>query len=140
MPNDNIIIEAPNDTNLTIKGGNLVSIKAKDEIRDEKILVEMCYNHYINIVEKSSPSAPKSIGNLSDPDHDTCTVQNIIQGSKNHPSIIKIKENFKNLAPFDFAKPTAEDICSIIKSFNPGKAAVPDCIPLKVTKFAPKCY
>ena len=55
MPNDNIIIEAPNDTNLTIKGGNLVSIKAKDEIRDEKILVEMCNNHYINIVEKSSP-------------------------------------------------------------------------------------
>ena len=140
MPNDNIIIEAPNDTNITIKGGNLVSIKAKDEIRDEKILVEMCNNHCINIVEKSSPSAPKSIGNLSDPDHDTCTVQNIIQGSKNHPSIIKIKENFKNLAPFDFAKPTAEDICSIIKSFNPGKAAVPDCIPLKVTKFAPKCY
>ena len=74
MPNDKIIIEAPNDTNLTIKGGNLVSIKAKDEIRDEKILVEMCNNHYINIVEKSSSSAPKSIRNLSDPDHDTCTV------------------------------------------------------------------
>ena len=80
MPNDKIIIEAPNDTNLTIKGGNLVSIKAKDEIRDEKIemcnnhLVEMCNNYYINIVEKSSSSAPKSIRNLSDPDHDTCTV------------------------------------------------------------------
>ena len=92
MPNDNIIIEAPNDTNLTIKGGNLVSIKAKDEIRDEKILVEMCNNHYINIVEKSSLSAPKSIGNLSDPDHDTCTVQNIIQCSKNHPILKKISK------------------------------------------------
>ena len=63
MSNDKIIIEAPNDTTLTIKGGNLVSIKAKDEIRDEKILVEMFNNHYINIVEKSSGSAPKSIGN-----------------------------------------------------------------------------
>ena len=89
MPNDNIIIEAPNDTNLTIKGGNLASIKAKDEIRGEKIIVEMCNNYYINIVEKSSSSARKSIGNLSDPDHDKCTVQNIIHCSKNHPSIIK---------------------------------------------------
>ena len=89
LTNDNIIIEALNDTNLTIKGGNLVSIKAKDEIRGEKIIVEMCNNYYINIVEKSSSSAPKSIGNLSDPDHDKCTVQNIIHCSKNHPSIIK---------------------------------------------------
>ena len=62
---------------------------------------------------------------------------------KHHSMLQKssnIKENFKNLAPFDFVKPTAEDICLITKSFNPGKAAVPDCIPLKVTKFAPKCY
>ena len=61
LSNDNIIIEAPNDTTLTIKGGSLVSIKAKDEIRDEKILVEMFNNHYINIVEKSSRSAQKSV-------------------------------------------------------------------------------
>ena len=59
LSNDNIIIEAPNDNTLTIKGGNVVSIIAKDEIRDEKILVEVSNNHYINIVEKSSGSAPK---------------------------------------------------------------------------------
>ena len=59
MPNDNIIIEAPNDTTLTIKGGNLVSTKFKNEIRDKNILVEMFNNHYISIVEKSSGSAPK---------------------------------------------------------------------------------
>ena len=96
MSNGNIIIEAPNDTTLAIKGGSLVSIKAKNELRDEKILVEMFNNHYINIVEKASGSAPKSIGNPADPDHDECTVQNI-QCYKNHPGIIKIKENFKNL-------------------------------------------
>ena len=56
MSIDNIIIEAPNDTTLTIQGGNLVSIKAKYEIRDENILVEMFNNHYISI---SSGSAPK---------------------------------------------------------------------------------
>ena len=47
MPNNNIIIEASNDTTLTIKGSSLVSIKAKDEILDEKILVEMLNNQYI---------------------------------------------------------------------------------------------
>ena len=59
LPNDNIIIEAPNHTTLAIKRCNLVTIKAKDEIRDEKILVEMFNNNYINIVEKSSRSATK---------------------------------------------------------------------------------
>ena len=53
LSNDKIITGAPNDTTLTIKGGNLVSRKAKDEIRDKKILVEMFHNHYIIIVEKS---------------------------------------------------------------------------------------
>ena len=102
LSNYNIIIEATNGTTVIIKGGNLVSIKAKDEMRDEKILVEMFNNHYINIVKKSSVSDSKSIGNPSDPDHDKCTVQNIIQCYKNHPSIIKIKENFKSLALSDF--------------------------------------
>ena len=41
LSNDNIITEARNDTTLTVTGGNLVSIKAKDEIRDEKILSEI---------------------------------------------------------------------------------------------------
>ena len=87
MSNDNIIIEAPNNASLTIKGGNLISMKAKDEIREEKILVEMFNNHYINIVEKSSGSALKSIGNPSNPDHDKCAVQKI---SINATKIIQV--------------------------------------------------
>ena len=61
-------------------------------------------------------------------------MQNIIQCYKNLPSIISIKENFKNLATFDFPKPTVEDISLIIKSLNPRKASGPDCIPLKNNK------
>ena len=135
MSNDNIIIDALNVTTLTIKGRNVVSIKAKDEICDEKILVEMFNYHYINIVEKSSGPAPKSIGNPSHPDHDKCIVQNTNQCYKNHPSTIKIKENFKNLVPFDFPKSTAEDVNLIKKSLNCRKASGPDRIPLKVIKF-----
>ena len=63
-------------------------------------------------------------------------MQNIIQCYKNHPSIIKIEENFKNLAPFDFPKPTVEDISLIIKRLNPKKATSSDCIYLKIVNFA----
>ena len=63
-------------------------------------------------------------------------MQNIIQCYKNHPSIIKIKEDLKNLGPFDFNKPAVEDISLIIKYLNPIKARGPDCIPLKNIKFA----
>ena len=45
LSSDNIIIEAPNDTTINIKEGDSISIKAKDEIRDEKVLVEMFNNH-----------------------------------------------------------------------------------------------
>ena len=58
----------------------------------------------------------------------------ILQG--NHPSIIKIKECFKNLTRFDFPKPTAADISLIIKSLNPKKATGPDGIPIKAIKYA----
>ena len=136
LSNDNIIIEASNDSTVNIKGGESVHVKTKDEIRDEQVLVEMFNNHYINIVEKSSGLAPKSIGNSSDPDQDQYTVQKIIKLYQNHPSIKKIKENFKNTITFDFPKPTVKDISCIIKSLDPKKATGPDGIPIKVIKYA----
>ena len=96
----------------------------------------MFNNHYINIIEKTSGLTPKSIGNSSNPDHDKSTVKEIIESSKNHPSIIKIKECSKNLTRFDFPKPTAVDISLIIKSLNPKKATGPDGIPIKTIKYA----
>ena len=136
LSDDNIIIEAQEDSTVNIKGGYQISLQAKDEIRDEKILVEMFNNHYINIVEKSSGSAPKSIGDSSNPNNDKSTVLNIISAYKNHPSIIKIKECSINSIPFDFPKPAVEDISLIIKSLNPKKATGPDGIPIKVLRYA----
>ena len=92
LSNDNIIIEAPNESSLTVKRCNLVSIKAKNEIRTEKILAEMFNNLYANIEEKPSVFAKKSIENPSYPNDDKCRVKNIIQYYKNLPSIIKIKK------------------------------------------------
>ena len=136
LSNDNIIIESADDITLKVKNGDLVSIKAKDEIRDEHILVEMFNNHYINIAEKSSGIAPNSIGNPMDPKQDKNTVEKIIQHYKNHPSIKKIKNNFLNSKPFDFPELTLKDINTIIKSLDPKKATGPDGIPIKIIKHA----
>ena len=136
MSNDNIIIETLNNATVTVKEGTLVSIKTEDEIRDEKNLVEMFNSDYINIVETLSGFVPKSIGNKSSPNHDKCTLQNIVQCYKNHSSIIKTKKSFKNLAQFDFTKPAVEDISLTINSLNPRKATGPYCIPLKFIKFS----
>ena len=136
LSNDNIIIESADDITLKVKNGDLVSIKAKDEMRDEHILVEMFNNHFINIVEKSSGIAPNSIGNPMDPKQDKNTVEKIIQHYKNHPSIKKIKNNFLNSKPFDFPEPTVKDINTIIKSLDPKKATGPDGIPIKIIKHA----
>ena len=80
----------------------------------------------INCYKQTKWSTQKSIRYPSNPDHDKCKVQNIIQCYKNHPSIIKIKENVKKLAPFDFPKPNAKAISLIIKSLNPKKATGSD--------------
>ena len=136
LSNDNIIIESANDVTLNVKNGDLISIKAKDEIRDEQVLVEMFNNHYINIVEKSSGVAPKSIGNPLDPEQDSSTVEKIIQHYQNHPSIKTIKNNYINQKPFDFPEPTVKDINSIIKSLDPKKATGPDGIPIKILRHA----
>ena len=136
LSNDNIIIESADDINLKVKNGDLVSINAKDETRDEHVLVQMFNNHYINTAEKSSGIAPNSIGNPMDPKQDKNTVEKIIQHYKNHPSIKKIKNNFLNSKPFDFPEPTVKDINTIIKSLDPKKASVPDGIPIKIIKHA----
>ena len=136
LSNDSIIIESAEDITIKVKNGDLISIKAKDEIRDEQVLVEMFNNHYINIVEKSSGTAPKSIGDPLDPKQDSDTVQKIIQHYQNHPSIIRIKNNFTISKPSDFPEPTVKDINSIIKFLDPKKATGPEGIPIKILRHA----
>ena len=50
----------------------------------------MFNKHYTNIVKKTSGTAPKKLGNPSDPKLDEKTIHKIIENYRNHPSIIKI--------------------------------------------------
>ena len=92
-----------------------MSTNTKDELRNEYVLVEMFHNHYMNIVEKSSGSAPKPIGNPSNPDLDSNAVADIIEYYKSHPSIMQIKKTFKHSNSSDFPEAKIKGINSIIQ-------------------------
>ena len=77
---------------LTNKGSlsnDCITIKDGDKfVNNEKDVVEMFNNHYINIVEKTSGIPPEDTSENYD---DAESVKNIIENFKNHPSIIQIK-------------------------------------------------
>ena len=55
---------------------------------------------------------------------------------KNHPSVVKVKETFKNARNFELPKASPKGINKIIKSLNSKKATGPDKIPPKLIKLA----
>ena len=52
--------------------------KDGDIVRDDKVLVELFNENYINIVEISSENKPSSLGNCEDSAQDDATVDKII--------------------------------------------------------------
>ena len=104
-----------------------------DLISNEKELVEIFNQNYINIVENSSWKKPSSLGDCLNASQDKLTVQETISVCSSHPSIQKIKSVFNTDSKFDLPKPTASDINKIIKSLDTNKATGPDGIPAKMS-------
>ena len=111
---------------ITIKDGN-------GFVSDEKELVEMFNNHYINIVEKTSGTPPENTPRVL---NDTDYVNKIIKKYENHPSIIQIKNKFCSTQKFNIPKAEVVDINSILKRTNEKKAIGPDTIPPKLVKMS----
>ena len=73
-----------------MRGKNCLMHKNKT-IFDKKQLTKLFNSYYINIVEKSNSTKPKTFGT----NFENTTVQfvrDIVNSYKNHPSIIKIKQ------------------------------------------------
>ena len=68
--------------------------KDGDIVRDEKVLVELFNENYVNIVEISSGKKLSSLGNCEDSAQDDATVGKIISKYSSHPSVQKIKREF----------------------------------------------
>ena len=63
-------------------------------LRDQKVLVELFNENYINIVEIPSENKPSSLGNCEDSAQDDAIVDKIIPKYSSHPNVKKLKRNF----------------------------------------------
>ena len=89
-------IEVEKNEEIEVKGSQeKIDVRAKDLIKDEKIIVQMFNKHYINTAEKTSRISPKNPGNPLDPILDQKIIHEIIENCQNHTSIINMKETFK---------------------------------------------
>ena len=79
-----------------------------------------------------------SLGNPLDPHKDNDTIKDIIEHFKNHPSIIKIRQNLSctTLGPISLPLATKEEINKILKDIDTTKSCGPDKIPPKIAKIS----
>ena len=123
-------------TNKGVLSSNAIIIQENNKlISDEKELVEIFSDHYINIVEKTMGKKPTSLGNPNDETKDRDTVLLIIEKYKDNPIICKIRENNLNHT-FSFPKITRPEITKIIKELDTNKSIGKDQIPASFIKIA----
>ena len=112
-------------------------------ITDDKKLVQLFNDHYINIVERSCGFKPEKV----EFDFGSCNknwvLSSILDKYRNHPSIVKIHKN-RNLQSNTISIPcsswgstiTPKEINTILKTLNSKKAPGIDKIPTKLVKLA----
>ena len=114
------------------------SVEKDDDLTsNQKKLVELFNQNYINIVENSSEKKPSSLEDYLNDSQDEITVKEIISVYSNHTSIQKIKSVFSTDSKFDQSKPTASYINKVMKSFDTSKATGPYGIPSKFVQSQP---
>ena len=112
-------------------------------ITDEIKSVQLFYDHYINIVERSCGFKPEKV----ELDFGSCNknwvLSSILDKYRNHPSIVKIHKN-RNLQSNSIPIPcsswgfkiTPKEINTILKTLNSKKASGIDKIRTKLVKLA----
>ena len=117
-------------------GNKIILEENGNMIYDEKTLVEIFNEYYINIVENTTNAPPVSIGNQLNSECDSETVDHIIECFKHHNSIVKIKHQNTENTPFSLPLADKSGINKIIKSLDITKATGPDEIPPKIVKLS----
>ena len=123
-------------TNKGIISANSIALEENGTlVNDEKILVEIFNNYYVNIVEHTTGVAPLVLGDPSNPEMDNSSVRTIIDVYKNHPIILKIKDKLpENHATFSLPLAKKEEINSIMKQLDVKKSTGNDTIPHRLVK------
>ena len=78
ISNENTIIKTQREKNEGNRFRKWTHIEANELIKDDKVLVALLNDHYIDMVEKTSRLAPNCIGNPENPNLDKSTVLDII--------------------------------------------------------------
>ena len=108
-----------------------IDIMLRDDekmIADEKKLVQLFKDHYINIAEWSCGFKPEKVESDIGSDNKNGVLSSILDKYKNHPSIVEIHKN-KNLQSSTISIPssswgskvTPKEIKTILKSLNSKK-------------------
>ena len=104
----------------------------------ETDVVENFNDRYINIMEKSSGQKPCNFVSDKNLLEDDMVINEIVEHS-NHPSILKIMENFDNsqtIEQFQFNSVTTSEVYKLLKNIDNKKAAGTDKIPPKLVKIS----
>ena len=112
-------------------------------ITDEKKLVQLFNDHFINIVERSCGFKPEKVEFDMGSSNKNEGLSSILDKYRNHPSIVKILKN-RNLQSSSISIPssnwgskiTTKEINTVLKSLNSKKAPEIDKIPTKLVKLA----
>ena len=132
-------LAAPFLTNKQGSYGSAIVLKENEKIiNKESELVDIFNDHYINIVEKSTGTAPKTVATprFESQAFDRSNVSKIVKKYESHPSIVKIKEHFTNNETFSLPLATRGKINTIINKLDTSKATGPDLIPPKLVKLS----
>ena len=120
---------------------DIMLIDNGEVIVEERELAETFNDHYINIVEKLSGQKPCNFISDKDSLEDDVVINEIAQHYGNHPSILKIKENFDNLQTveqFQFDSVTTYEIYKLLKNIDDKKATGTDKTRPKLVKIFPE--
>ena len=100
-------------------------------------LVEIFNDHYITIVEKSSGQKPCNYVSDRNSLEDDVVINEIVQLYSNHPSILKIRENFNSPQTVEqFNSVTNSEIHKLLKNIEESKATGTDKVPPKLVKIS----
>ena len=104
-------------------------------VADDKEQAEIFSNFYSKVIENLDIKENIILldkQNTNDENIDS--ISEIIFKFKNHPSIIEIKKQVKNIEPFKFRKVSREEVYTQLKTLNPKKATTFQNIPCKLLK------
>ena len=118
-----------------IASNDITLIEGKNVITDEYEISQTFNKHYINIAEKSCRNKPNKLGTTLGSLNDSDVIDRIIKSYQNHPSVLKIKNNFgSDFSSFDFQQVKPPEVKRLLKEIDIKKAVGVDTIPPKLIK------